>query len=128
VARAFTRSGGLYCLGGAFRQGVEFRRQDLRAEVPDEPFHRILCRNLVCTYSEDTLRRAVLRRVLGRLIPGGFFVIGKHEALPAGLPALLGCPGRLGIYRKGEARVGGVDDPAAEALSRPGSCGASRVI
>lgn len=93
VARAFTRSGDLYCLGDTFRQGVESRRQDLCAEVPDEPFHLILCRNLVCTYFEDTLQRAVLRRVLGRLIPGGFFVIGKHEALPAGLPALVGCPG-----------------------------------
>lgn len=99
VARAFLRSDGEYCLGEAFRRGVEFRRQDLRVQAPEGSFHLVFCRNLAFTYFDDAGQREVLRRIALRLIPGGSLVIGKHEVLPEGVPGFAGCPSRLGIYR-----------------------------
>ncbi len=102
VARAFLRSEGEYCLGQVYRQRVEFRQQDLRAQAPDGPFHLVLCRNLAFTYFDEAGQREALRRIASRLVPGGFLVIGKHEVLPGGVPDFVGCPGRLGIYRHGD--------------------------
>jgi chemotaxis protein methyltransferase CheR len=96
---AFTRSGAEYVLRPEFRGQVELQRQDIRAEAPAESFHLILCRNLVFTYFADPGQKRVLERIVARLLPGGCFVIGKHEAVPKGMYGLPLCTGRLGIYR-----------------------------
>jgi chemotaxis protein methyltransferase CheR len=79
---AFAGPGPEPCLAPRFREGVCFLRQDLRAELPDGPFHLVLCRNLAFTYFAPPLQKEVLARLVARLEPGGLLVIGGHESLP----------------------------------------------
>jgi chemotaxis protein methyltransferase CheR len=96
---AFVRSGGEYMLREDFRGQVEFRQQDIRTAIPAESFHLILCRNLAFTYLAEPLQRQVLERLREHLVPGGFLVIGKHEAIPAQAPRLVPCSSKLGFFR-----------------------------
>ncbi len=56
--------------------------QDICESMPPGPFDIILCRNLVFTYFEETLRREILRKLVARLREGGVLVSGVHESLP----------------------------------------------
>ncbi len=64
------------------REGVMFRRQDVREETPEESFALILCRNLAFRGFHADLQQSVLERLIRCLEPGGFLVIGAHETLP----------------------------------------------
>ena len=80
--QAFRRAGDLYCLAPNLRAGVEFRLQDIRAELPPERFHLVLCRNLVFTYFEQEPQHRFLERLQEHLEPGGLLLLGTHEFLP----------------------------------------------
>ncbi|HZY03252.1 MAG TPA: CheR family methyltransferase [Anaeromyxobacteraceae bacterium] len=97
---AFEPADGERRLGDGWRGGVAFRRQDLRRRMPAGPFHLVLCRNLAFTYFDETLQRAVLRRLVARLTPGGLLVVGIHERLPPGDLGLEPAAGRLPVYRR----------------------------
>lgn len=84
VEAAFVATDGELCLRGPFRKGVSLVRQDIRDRMPAGPFHLVLCRNLVFTYFEPALQARLLGRILDRLGPHGFLIIGAHEDLPAG--------------------------------------------
>lgn len=99
-ASAFSRKGELYCAGDEERSRVAFRVQDIRKAAPEDRFHLVLCRNLAFTYFEPALQQEVLARISGRLFPGGAFVTGIHESLPAGYCGFKPWPGGQGIYRK----------------------------
>lgn len=60
--------------------------------MPEGPFDLVLCRNLALTYFEPRLQMRVTRNLAARLRPGGYLVIGAHEALPAGLAGFLPLP------------------------------------
>ena len=104
IETAFVRAGDAYQLGAELCGQVEFRQQDIRDDVPGESFHLVLCRNLVFTYFAEPLQRQVLERIADHLVPGGFLLIGKHEALrgetqrlspsPSGITATTGRSGR----------------------------------
>jgi chemotaxis protein methyltransferase CheR len=83
-ARAFQRDGALFQLRDELRAPVELRRSDLRRELPDEMFRLLLCRNNVFTYFDEAEQRRTLERLSTRLVPGGAFVLGRGESLPAG--------------------------------------------
>lgn len=100
-ARAFEVQGTELVLREEFRGAVELRRQDVRKTLPDETFRVVLCRNSVLTYFEEELQRRILEQVLTRLAPGGIFVIGRHERLPAGARLSPWRPER-GIYRRAD--------------------------
>jgi len=100
---AFERSGEHLCVRSALRAGVEFARQDIRTEPPARSFDLILCRNLVLTYFEPSLREEVMQRIVGCLRPGGALVIGLHEELPEALGNLESWAGMRAIYRKAGA-------------------------
>lgn len=95
---AFERHDDVFRLRERFRADVELRREDIRLTLPDSKFHVILCRNLVCTYFDESLQRQTLERILTRLLDGGVFVLGRHERPPSGT-ALGPWDPRLGIYR-----------------------------
>lgn len=99
---AFVREGGQLCLPLEWRGSVLFQLQDIRSEMPEGPFDLVLCRNLVLTYFDMDLQRAVVPRLVHRLVPGGAFVIGRHEAIPPN-DRLEPWHAALGIFRK--ARV-----------------------
>lgn len=73
-----------HCLRPAYKRGIRWRQQDIREAMPDGPFQLILCRNLAFMYFDETLQRRCLNRLLDRLAPGGWLILGKHEALPDG--------------------------------------------
>lgn len=95
---AFDRLDGSYRLREEFRRGVQFRRQDIRKAMPAGPFDLILCRNLAFTYFEPDLQRAILGRLVKRLVPGGALLIGAHEALPEPA-AVVPSAATPGLYR-----------------------------
>lgn len=70
-------------LRDTYRQGVQFIQQDVRDQMPNGPFHLILCRNLVFTYFAKELQMKLLESFVARLRPGGYLVLGGHEELPA---------------------------------------------
>jgi chemotaxis protein methyltransferase CheR len=88
------------CLLPRFREGLTFLRQDLRAQMPEGPFHLVLCRNVAFTYFARPLQLEVLSRLLERLVPGGLLVIGAHESLPEGATGLERAAGALPLFRK----------------------------
>ncbi|HZI16379.1 MAG TPA: CheR family methyltransferase [Myxococcus sp.] len=103
AARAFPDPGPEPCLAPAFREDLTFLRQDLRAGMPDGPFHLVLCRNVAFTYFAPPLQREVLPRLVERLVPGGLLVIGGHESLPEGDSGLERASGALPVFRRPRA-------------------------
>lgn len=99
VERAFAQSGSLYCVKPQHRRDMTFLRQDLRSEMPENVFDLILCRYVAFTYFTAPLQHKVVLRMLQRLVPNGYLVIGANERLPniLGLVALSGEPA---IFRK----------------------------
>lgn len=90
--RAFTREpGGELRVRDRFRQGLRFRRHDLRASLPDGPFDLILCRKLAFTYFDDRAQLRIAQGFSSRLRIGGALVVGCHERLPADIPAMALC-------------------------------------
>ncbi|QSQ28518.1 hypothetical protein JY651_44015 [Pyxidicoccus parkwayensis] len=88
------------CIDSAYREGVTFLRQDLRTEMPDGPFHLVLCRNVAFTYFAPPLQLEVLARLRTRLVPGGLLAIGGHESLPEHGAEWTRAAGALPLFRK----------------------------
>jgi chemotaxis protein methyltransferase CheR len=84
IEAAFEPAGDELRLRPAFCRGVSLLRQDIRDRMPRGPFHMVLCRNLVFTYFDTGLQARLLHDIVRRLLPGGFLVVGAHEALPRG--------------------------------------------
>jgi chemotaxis protein methyltransferase CheR len=75
----FHRSDSHWHLAPGIRDAVEFRRHDLRDEMP-ERFDLILCRH-VLIYFDAATQRAVLERLARALRPGGYLALGNAESL-----------------------------------------------
>jgi chemotaxis protein methyltransferase CheR len=97
--QAFESRGRLHWLREAFRQGVQFERQDLVTELPAQPFDLVMCRNLAFTYFDAQLARLALERIASRLRGGGALVVGVHEALPQPAAGFEPWPGCRAVYR-----------------------------
>jgi chemotaxis protein methyltransferase CheR len=87
------------CLKSEFRSHTEFRVQDIRKMMPPERFDLVLCRNVVFTYFDEPLQRALLGRIRQVMKPGAALVIGIHERLPEGDTGIIAWSERLRIYR-----------------------------
>jgi len=74
--------------------------QDLRSEVPGHLFDLILCRYVALTYFATPLQRKVMARMIERLRPNGYFVIGAHEQLPGSVPELMPLVGEAHVFQK----------------------------
>jgi chemotaxis protein methyltransferase CheR len=95
IEEAFDRTDDRYCVKARFRQGIDFLVQDLRAQAPNGPFDLVLCRYVAFTYFAEPLQRQTLMRILTRLFPDAYLVIGTHERIPDGdfgLTPLSGAP------------------------------------
>ncbi len=95
----FDRVGTEWCLHTSFRHSVRFLEQDIRRDLPSGSFDLILCRNLVFTYFQDQLQKAIAQRLVGALVPGGLLLLGGHETLPELSSGLL--QERSWLYRRG---------------------------
>ncbi len=97
---AFQLTNGSACLLPEYRQAVEFRRQDIRADAPSGPFDLILCRNLAFTYFDVTQQRLVLSILMRELASHGTLLVGRLETLPEGARELVSVDARLRIFHK----------------------------
>jgi chemotaxis protein methyltransferase CheR len=97
---AFVREGEQFRVRDEFRAGVEFHRRDIREAMPTGPFDLVLCRNLTFTYFAEDGQQEVLRGIDERLVVGGYLVLGAHESLPGGVPDLVSCRTRPGLWQK----------------------------
>jgi chemotaxis protein methyltransferase CheR len=100
VDQAFDRVGPLFCVKQQHRQGINFLSQDLRSEAPTPMFDLILCRYVAFTYFAPPLQDQVLVRIVDRLLPNGYLVIGTHERLPGSSPALIPLAGTPQVFKK----------------------------
>jgi chemotaxis protein methyltransferase CheR len=100
LSEAFDRVGAFYCIKPQHRAGVEFLHQDLRSEAPAVLFDVILCRYVAFTYFAEPLQHQVLARIMDRLTPHGYLVIGTHEKLPSVEPALQSLVGAPQIFKR----------------------------
>lgn len=99
---AFRSEDSLYCLSAEVRSYVELGHADLQKDLPDGPFHVILCRNLAFTYFGEPLQRRIAAKLAERLLPGGLLIIGLHEHLPDGVLGLTPCDDRPWALRRAE--------------------------
>ncbi len=72
-----------YRLDRAIVDSVRFARLDFMREPLPGLFDLLLCRNVVFTYLGTTRRREMAGRLVAAVAPGGFFMIGGGECLPA---------------------------------------------
>jgi chemotaxis protein methyltransferase CheR len=100
LPKAFDQQGDQYCLKQRYRNRVQFVEQDIRQSPAKDPFHLILCRNLVFTYYDKKLQKEILKRILKALLPGGALVLGAHESLPGDVPELTPWSPTAKIYLK----------------------------
>jgi chemotaxis protein methyltransferase CheR len=103
-AATFVERDGLYWVTGGSRRMVRIARHDIRDPPPGGPFDLVLCRNVAFTYFDEPAQRATAARLAGALRAGGALVLGKHEALPAGVEGFEPWSAGERIYR----RVSGV--------------------
>jgi chemotaxis protein methyltransferase CheR len=96
----FAPHAGELCLRPEYREGLDFRCEDLRQRMPEGPFHLVLCRNVAFTYFAPPVQREVLARLLERLVPGGLLALGAHESLPEDTPGLTRAAGALPLFRR----------------------------
>jgi chemotaxis protein methyltransferase CheR len=100
IEQGFDRLDSRYCVKSEHREGIEFVDQDLRTDTPARLFDLILCRYVAFTYFAVPLQRKVLARMLERLRPQGYLVIGTHEQLPGDSPELASFAGAAQILQK----------------------------
>lgn len=98
--QAFDRAGPLFCVKSQYRKGIDFQDQDLRLEAPTPVFDLILCRYVAFTYFSLPLQKQVLERIIERLLPNGYLVIGTHERLPGNNTALTPLASTPQIFEK----------------------------
>lgn len=102
--RAFDQAAGGYAISDAYKKDITFVKQDIREQLPNGPFHLVLCRNLVFTYFDEPLQEELLAGIIDRLEQGGFLVIGAHEKLPARAAQGIELHRAPCIFRKNEPR------------------------
>jgi chemotaxis protein methyltransferase CheR len=100
VRQAFDHVGQLFCVRQQHREGIDFLFQDLRLEAPSPFFDLILCRYVAFTYFALPLQRQVLGRIVERLLPNGYLVIGSHERLPGDVVTPAPLAGSPQIFQK----------------------------
>ena len=97
---AFDESADECCLREGYKQGVRFRKHDIRDEPPDGPFDIVLCRNLAFTYFDKSMQLLTAEKLRRALKAGGALVLGRHEELSAGVAGFEEWSAKHHVYRK----------------------------
>lgn len=71
-----------YMVSPSVKKGILWKVHDLLDDPPRKNFHLIFLRNNLLTYYENALKKSAFRKVVDRLVPGGFLIIGAHETPP----------------------------------------------
>lgn len=78
----FQEKGKCYSINASLKNGISWRMHNLLTDIPESGFHIIFLRNNLLTYYVDEVKQPVMKKLLTRLRPGGFLIIGSHEKLP----------------------------------------------
>lgn len=100
---AFSPQDDSLCLRSAYKKGIHFLLQDLRAAMPGGRFHLVLCRNLAFTYFDVDEQRSLVPRLAAHMHPDAYLVLGSHEELPPGSAGFRPAFANLPIYQKSNA-------------------------
>jgi chemotaxis protein methyltransferase CheR len=100
---AFERRGRELRLKEDLRALVELEQGDVRERLPEGPFDLVLCRNLVFTYFDEPAQRAIVKRLVERMRPEAFLIVGHKEAVPAGTDELELADAQAHAYRLARA-------------------------
>lgn len=82
---AYFRSlpGSRFIVSEFLKEGIRWKVHDLRRDPPPGTgWHILFLRNNLLTYYRGEIQKLALARILPRLAPGGFLMIGAHEKLP----------------------------------------------
>jgi chemotaxis protein methyltransferase CheR len=80
--KAFVQEHNSYHLKKEYRGMVNFKKQDIRTEMPEEPFDIIFCKNLVAMYFDEQLAVKLFEKIIGKIRSGAFLFLGNHEKVP----------------------------------------------
>ena len=72
----------LYAVDPSLKNNILWQIHHLLTDPPRSLFHLIFLRNNLLTYYEDELKKVALKKIMDRLLVGGFLIIGSHENLP----------------------------------------------
>ena len=81
------------------KTGIGWEAQHLRSCLPKETFHLIFLRNNLLTYCAEEVKAPVFEKVMDRLEPAGYLIIGSHEKVPASVTRLKHVAGPHGIFQ-----------------------------
>ena len=97
--RGIGRQAGNYRVKQALRAGVSFHQHNLLGGEPPfaEPFHLILCRNVMIYFDKPT-QEELVKRLCRQLVPGGYLLVGHSESLTAIKHTLT--PVKPAVYRR----------------------------
>ena len=82
------------------REGITFRRQDIRDAMPDGMFDVVLCRNMLLTYVDEAQHRPIVAALATRIANGGALVVGRRETMPGGVEELEPWGNVAGVFRR----------------------------
>ena len=85
----------LFSVKPGIKNDISWKHHPLHSDPPGSDYHLIFLRNNLLTYYQDRLKKAALEKILDRLRPSGFLIVGSHEHLPSDTPDLipyLNCP------------------------------------
>jgi chemotaxis protein methyltransferase CheR len=77
------KSGNRFDIKAAFKEGIDWKVQDIFSDPPGSAFDIIFLRNNLLTYYKPHLKIEGLKRIITVLSPGGWLIVGSHEKLPS---------------------------------------------
>ena len=95
---AFTQINDQYCLHSPYQGPVTFSLGNVEQAITTQPYHLVLCRNLVFTYFSLDRQVQFLHKLQTQVSEGSVLVLGAHECLPAGVSGWRQWQQRLPIY------------------------------
>ena len=75
-------AGGKYAVRPGIRDGIVWQIHHLLSDPPATAFDLIFLRNNLLTYYGDEVKIPALTKVINRIVPEGFLIIGDRERMP----------------------------------------------
>jgi len=103
------KGGRRYEIKPFLKSGVRWVLRDLLDDPPGDGFDLIFLRNNLLTYYLDPLKIPALHRIVDSLASEGWLIIGSHERIPDGFPAIARHPSIPWAWKKTDASRGEED-------------------
>ena len=94
------KKGNRYDLKPMLKKNIIWQTRNMFSDPPGSGFHVIFLRNNLLTYYQPHLIKEPFTKILERLSPGGWLIIGSHENLPDESSGLIRNASTPWAYRK----------------------------